>query len=67
MTAELRKEIQTPYDDAFSFVSSQFNEWAFFIYQSLGSPEVDAETAWTLFSKMEAAMKAQMEYEQATL
>ncbi|KAE9387552.1 hypothetical protein BT96DRAFT_948264 [Gymnopus androsaceus JB14] len=67
LIAKLRKEIKTPYEEAFAFVSPQFNEWANFIYHSLGCPEVDAASAWGLFSRMEVAMKVQMEQEQAAL
>ena len=48
----LCSEIQTPREEAFRWVSDEFDELAFKVYQDLGAPTLRLLNAWNVFNQI---------------
>ncbi|KAJ7167784.1 hypothetical protein C8R46DRAFT_1270142, partial [Mycena filopes] len=53
---ELRSLIETPREDAFRWVSDEFDRVAREVYVSMGSPKLEALSGWTIFNAMAPAL-----------
>ncbi|KAJ8081664.1 hypothetical protein PM082_007510 [Marasmius tenuissimus] len=62
-TQALRESLPNTRAEALDFVTPEFNDWAFHIYNEIGAPEVDAHNAWTVFRQMENAIRVRMRLE----
>ncbi|KAJ6486613.1 hypothetical protein C8R45DRAFT_902658 [Mycena sanguinolenta] len=60
---ELRAMIETPREEAFRWVSDEFNVLATQVYEELGSPKMEALTGWAIFNAMAPLIQSQVDYE----
>ncbi|KAJ6502091.1 hypothetical protein C8R45DRAFT_975356 [Mycena sanguinolenta] len=60
---ELRAMIETPREEAFRWVSDEFNVLATQVYEELGSPKMEALTGWAIFNAMAPLIRSQVDYE----
>ncbi|KAJ7157498.1 hypothetical protein C8R46DRAFT_909396 [Mycena filopes] len=54
---ELRSLVETPREDAFRWVSDEFDGVAREVYVSMGSPKLEALSGWTIFNAMAPALR----------
>ncbi|KAJ6478372.1 hypothetical protein C8R45DRAFT_934142 [Mycena sanguinolenta] len=60
---ELRAMIETPREEAFHWVSDEFNVLATQVCEELGSPKMEALTGWAIFNAMAPLIRSQVDYE----
>ena len=49
---ELRMQLGTPREEAFRWVSDEFDAMAFQVYQDIGAPSLNLLNAWNIFNEM---------------
>ncbi|KAF7371823.1 hypothetical protein MVEN_00039000 [Mycena venus] len=58
---ELRRLIDTTQEEAFRWVSDEFDALASRVYEGLGSPRMEALTGWAIFNAMALLIREQVE------